>query len=72
VSQSDTSSDVPSDVCPRCGRGFHCGVSDAAPCACTTVSLNAATLAELRRRYTRCLCMACLAQLAAKEKAGPV
>ena len=24
-----------SDRCPRCGGGFHCGMNDAAPCACT-------------------------------------
>jgi hypothetical protein len=65
--------DEASDVCPRCGGGFHCGVNDAAPCACTTIALSAETLAELRATYTRCLCLRCLAELAAdKKKAGPV
>jgi Cysteine-rich CWC len=61
-----------SDTCPRCGGGFQCGVNDAAPCACTTFTLDAATLAELRSRYVSCLCMACLAELATKEKADRV
>ena len=60
------------DACPRCGGRFHCGVNDAAPCACTAFTLDATALAELRERYTNCLCMACLSELATKEKAGPV
>ena len=60
-----------SDTCPRCGGGFHCGVNDKAPCACTTITLDAATLAELRARYTTCVCMPCLAELAAMKKGRP-
>jgi hypothetical protein len=56
------------DACPRCGGGFHCGVNDAAPCACTTVKLSTELLAELRARYTTCLCLACLTELAALTK----
>ena len=37
------------DRCPRCGDGFHCGINDAQPCACSTLQLDAATLAELPR-----------------------
>jgi len=56
---------VPADArCPRCGRGFHCGVHDPQPCACTTLRLSAATLADLRARYTGCLCLPCLGELA--------
>lgn len=54
------------DRCPRCGGGFHCGVNDAAPCACTTIKLDKETLAQLRSRYSACLCMGCLAELAAE------
>lgn len=53
------------DRCPRCGGGFHCGVSDAAPCACTTVQLSAALQAQLRQRWSGCLCLRCLQALAA-------
>jgi len=58
------------DTCPRCGGGFHCGVNDTAPCACTTVLLDAATLTELRARYTTCVCMTCLVELAAPNNKG--
>jgi len=51
------------DVCPRCGAAFHCGVADAAPCACATVRLDAATLAALRGQYDTCLCLRCLLEL---------
>jgi Cysteine-rich CWC len=60
--------------CPRCGAGFHCGVHDAAPCACTTLSLDADLLARLRERFDGCLCLACLAELQAAhahEKSRP-
>ena len=55
---------LPLDACPRCGNAFHCGVNDSTPCACTTLRLDAATLAALRERYDGCLCVTCLAQLA--------
>jgi hypothetical protein len=51
--------------CPRCGGSFHCGANDAAPCACGAVQLDDATLAGLRMRYTGCLCLACLREIAA-------
>jgi hypothetical protein len=64
------------DRCPRCSGGFHCGVNDAGPCACTTVTLDPKTLADLRERYTSCLCLRCLIEIselsATKEEAGPV
>jgi hypothetical protein len=53
------------DRCPRCGGGFHCGARDEAPCPCTTVTLSPAQLQALQRRYAGCLCLACLAQIAA-------
>lgn len=52
-------------ACPRCGQAFRCGVDDAAPCPCTRLELDAATLAELNREYRGCLCPRCLAELAA-------
>jgi ribosomal protein L34E len=70
--------------CPRCGGPFHCGVDDAQPCACSTLKLDARTLATLRAQYAGCLCLACLQTLAASppmpmpdpppdmKKAGPV
>ena len=53
------------DRCPRCGSAFHCGIDDDAPCPCTTIKLDAAALADLRHRYSGCLCLRCLAALSA-------
>jgi Cysteine-rich CWC len=55
------------DRCPRCGDGFHCGAADAAPCACSTLTLSAALQAELRTRYVGCLCLTCLRELAGAD-----
>ena len=52
--------------CPRCGGAFHCGANAAPPCACTTLTLDAALLATLRERFDACLCLACLGQLQAE------
>jgi hypothetical protein len=54
----------PAERCPRCGRDFHCGIDDPTPCACTTLRLSAAMLADLRERYRGCLCVLCLQELA--------
>jgi len=56
---------APDDArCPRCGGKFHCGIDDAAPCACTQLRLSEATLSELRARHHGCLCPWCLQALA--------
>jgi len=62
---------APADTCPRCGGGFHCGAHDAAPCACTALTLDAATLAALHERWQGCLCLRCLAALAAGAPLQP-
>lgn len=49
--------------CPRCGGAFHCGANDPGPCACTTLKLDAATLARLSAEYHGCLCLRCLGEL---------
>jgi hypothetical protein len=58
------------DTCPRCTAAFHCGVADTTPCPCTRIVLGPETLAALRARYTSCLCLSCLAELAAAEQKG--
>ena len=52
------------DRCPRCGSAFHCGMHDAAPCPCSTLTLSRDTLAMLKERYAGCLCLRCLVELA--------
>jgi hypothetical protein len=59
----------PNAGCARCGGPFHCGANDATPCACTGLRLSAELLATLRQRYTGCLCLVCLRELA--EAAAP-
>lgn len=55
----------PVDRCPRCGGDFHCGIGGDAPCACTGIRLSAALQAQLRAHFDGCLCLRCLAALAA-------
>ena len=52
------------DRCPRCDGRFSCGVAGPAPCACMTVRLGPEVLGNLRERYSSCLCLACLRELA--------
>ena len=53
-------------TCPRCGGPFECGVGTdrATPCFCVTYPLGAGRLAELRAKWSDCLCADCLAMLA--------
>jgi hypothetical protein len=51
-------------LCTRCGGAFRCGAHDPAPCACTGLRLSADLLADLRQRYSGCLCLDCLRALA--------
>lgn len=59
-----TDTAAPRQRCPRCGGDFHCGANDAGPCACTTICLDAASLAALRAQFSGCLCLRCLAAIA--------
>ncbi len=53
-------------TCPRCGGAFTCGVDAdrATPCFCVSYALGAQRLAELRAKWSDCLCAGCLATLA--------
>ena len=53
-------------TCPRCGGSFACGVAAGrdTPCFCVSYALGPERLAELRARWSGCLCAACLAILA--------
>ena len=57
-------------TCPRCGGPFACGVGAdrAAPCFCVSFALDAERLAELRAKWSDCLCADCLATLAADPR----
>jgi len=60
---------APNATCPACGRRFACGAS-LRGCWCSQIQLSDAARAELRHRYTGCLCRACLER--ATAKAPPV
>ncbi len=59
------------DRCARCASAFHCGMADAGACACTGITLDAATLADLRQRYSGCLCLRCLQAFATEAPVLP-
>jgi len=54
---------APNETCPACGEQFACGAS-LRGCWCAEVKLTDAVRAELRARYSGCLCRACLERLA--------
>ncbi|MBA2734985.1 MAG: cysteine-rich CWC family protein [Acidobacteria bacterium] len=54
-------------VCEACGELFVCGAT-ASSCWCQEIPLSDVTRAELRTRYQRCLCRACLENYAEGEK----
>jgi hypothetical protein len=52
-------------TCEACAAQFECA-SLAKPCWCRKVELSADALAELKSRYTDCLCPDCLNKVARK------
>ena len=54
-------------VCEACGEEFVCGAA-LSSCWCQEIKLSEAVRAELRTRYQRCLCRACLENYAEVEK----
>jgi hypothetical protein len=58
------------DRCPRCGAAFQCDAAGPVPCACAGIALGSGLQARLRAGFSRCLCLACLRELAAAEP-GP-
>lgn len=57
-------------VCEACGGEFVCGAS-LSGCWCMEVKLSEAVRAELRERYSRCLCRVCLERFAAGDTTHP-
>lgn len=54
-------------TCEACGGDFNCGAT-LKGCWCSEISLSDESRAELRARYTGCLCRACLEGFASAEK----
>ena len=57
--------------CPRCGGRFRCEAEagESAPCDCFAVQVPEAARRLLRERYTGCVCLSCLREVA--RQAGP-
>jgi len=55
---------APNEACPTCGERFACGAS-LRGCWCAEVKLTDAVRADLRARYSGCLCRTCLERFAA-------
>jgi hypothetical protein len=49
-------------VCEACGGSFTCGAK-LSGCWCSEIKLSDETRAELRSRYSGCLCRECLERL---------
>ena len=53
-------------VCEACGGPFTCGAK-LSGCWCSEIKLSDESRAELRTRYSNCLCRQCLEKLAECE-----
>ena len=53
--------------CEACGKPFVCGAS-LKGCWCFQIRLSVDARKELRERYKRCLCSACLMKFAEAQK----
>jgi iron complex transport system permease protein len=58
---------TPSKTCSCCGRRFGCGQGRPG-CWCEAIELRRETLAEIRAAAENCICPACLAEFAKKER----
>ncbi|WP_394701021.1 cysteine-rich CWC family protein [uncultured Acetobacteroides sp.] len=54
-------------ICPKCGAEFTCSTATGS-CWCMELKLSSETHNQLRAMYATCLCPACLAQFAEKDK----
>jgi hypothetical protein len=54
-------------VCEACGGSFTCGAK-LSGCWCSEIKLSDETRAELKARYSSCLCRQCLERLAEREQ----
>jgi hypothetical protein len=61
--------DLIAATCPRCGGGFGCG-AQAGRCDCFDIHLTEPQRQALAARYSGCLCLPCLRELAAGEAEG--
>ncbi|WP_390890876.1 cysteine-rich CWC family protein [Emticicia fluvialis] len=65
---SHLSTTYPSQVCPRCQQPFTCLASEINNCACKSILLSDALIAEIGIMYSSCLCIKCLETLKKEQK----
>ncbi len=54
-------------ACPACGESFACEISLATGCWCKEIKLSEGARAELRSKYSTCLCRACLEKIESRQ-----
>jgi Cysteine-rich CWC len=59
-------------VCEACGGLFACEISLGTGCWCGEIKLSDETRQELRAKYKKCLCRACLEKFAASNSTSEV
>jgi hypothetical protein len=54
-------------ACEGCGESFACEISLGRGCWCGEIKLSDATRDELRAKYKKCLCRACLEKVGSDQ-----
>jgi len=61
-----------SQACEACGETFACEISLGKGCWCGKIKLSDETRQELRAKYKKCLCRACLEKVAVSNSLSEV
>jgi len=61
-----------SQACEACGETFACEISLGKGCWCGEIKLSDETRQELRAKYKKCLCGACLEKVAVSSSPSEV
>jgi hypothetical protein len=54
-------------VCQACGTTFGCCADRIETCWCSTVQVSDEAREEIKKKFSDCICPACLAKFAQKE-----
>ena len=55
-------------ACEGCGAKFTCGAKDIEHCFCNKIILSEEVIEQIKQKYIRCLCDACLNKFATLGK----
>jgi hypothetical protein len=53
--------------CPRCGSTFECKLNNPVHCGCAEIEIDDVRLLAIAERYSDCLCVDCLREIAAGD-----